>query len=113
MNGAFSPVSPGLRVMYPQPEAPSADSTSATLSIMTLYAETLAEESSARAFLSARVDKLEVENLALRTALATLSARFDAHLCQREDAEATAARSHPLSVSRTIPRPSSTPIRTL
>ena len=121
MNNVSPLSSPGLvhlqKVIHPQPiwAAPASQSSSSqssgTLSILTLYAETLAEEQAAREILSARVNVLENDNAQLRTTLATLSARFEAHILRCEDDARSPAS--PPSVSRTKPRPASTPVRTL
>ena len=109
--------SPGLSY-HPTPHAQTQPTSGGTLSILTLYAETLAEEQTAREILSARVNILEEENTLLRSTLASLSARFDAHIFRCEgnfqlegdDVRSPAAAAKP---QRTKPRPAATPVRTL
>ncbi len=107
--------SPGL-TYHPTPRAPpqTSQSSGGTLSILTLYAETLAEEQTAREILSARVNILEEENTLLRSTLASLSARFDAHIRRYEEGDNVCSPAKPpQSALRTKPRPAATPVRTL
>jgi hypothetical protein len=110
--------SPGLTyhpIPRAPPEAQTSQSSGGTLSILTLYAETLAEEQTAREILSARVNILEEENTLLRSTLASLSARFDAHIrrCEEGNDECSPAAKTQSGLRTTKPRPAATPVRTL
>lgn len=105
-QSAFSPASPGLRVLRPLPSS----SPSAIVSIVSLVAETLSEETAAREALAARVKIVEAENLALRASVAALSARFEDLLSiVRGDAQSPPR----VPTSKVLARKSQTPIRTL